>query len=128
MEPKGSLSHSQKPAIDHTLNHKDAVHIFTMKAIGSTLKYPTICLQFFTNRLSPYPFLAFNFCRHLLIKPDFRCLLSMPVNNITHAHHFPRLTVNTTLHSRISRTLKSSLKYCFKLFTSYILYCYILSN
>jgi len=33
----------------------------------------------------------------------------MPVNYIAHAQHFPLLTVNTTLHSRISRTIKSSL-------------------
>jgi hypothetical protein len=35
--------------------------------------------------------------------------LSMLVYNITHAQHFPLLIVNIILHSRISRTLKSSL-------------------
>jgi hypothetical protein len=37
-------------------------------------------------------------------------LLSMPVSNITHVQHFPLLTFNATFHSRISRTLKSSLQ------------------
>jgi hypothetical protein len=38
------------------------------------------------------------------------CLLSMPVNNITHAQHFPLLIINPILDSRISRTLKPSLQ------------------
>ena len=43
----------------------------------------------------PYIFVGITY------KPDIQGLLSMPVNNTTLAHHFPLLTVITTLHSRI---------------------------
>jgi len=48
------------------------------------------CVQFLTSRLSHYPYHALLYCRHLLIKPDFQCLLSKPVTNTCPT--FPSLT------------------------------------
>jgi hypothetical protein len=44
------------------------------------------------------------FVHYLLIKRYFRGLLCTPVNNITHAQHFPLLTLNTTSQQNIKNT------------------------
>ena len=90
----------------HILNHKHAVHIYIISSIRFTLTL-SYNLYPFSHKLSLS--LAISSLK-LLIKPYLQCLLSMPVNNTTHAQHFPPLTVNTILQSRISRTLKPSLQ------------------
>jgi hypothetical protein len=83
----------------HILKHKDAVHIFIISSIWFTLILSyNLCS---ISHKSSLP-LAIS-CLKLLIKPDLQGLLSMPVNNITHAQHFPLLIVNTILQSSLSK-------------------------
>ena len=98
------------PPLYHILNHKDAVHIFVISSIKSTLilLYNLIPISHKTSL--PLTTSCLKFFVVLSYKTWFQCLLSMPVNNTTHAQHFPPLTFNTILQSRISRTLKPSLQ------------------
>jgi len=82
------LHQIQNLPLYHILNHTQAFHIFIIPPIRSRLILSYNLCPFLTSRLSTYLYHAFNFCRYFLIKPDPQSLLSMSVNNTTHAQPF----------------------------------------